>query len=96
MGVLERQRLDRWLWHARMVKARTQAAALVEAGHVRVNGIREKSPGHSLKMSDVLTIRLERGIRILKVTGFAERRGGSTAARTLYDDMSDVSGGADS
>jgi len=28
---LERQRLDKWLWHARVVKARTSAAALVEA-----------------------------------------------------------------
>jgi ribosome-associated heat shock protein Hsp15 len=56
----------------------------------------EKSPGHSVKMSDVLTIRLDRGVRILKVTGFVERRGDSTVARTLYDDMSDVSGGADS
>lgn len=96
MGILERQRLDKWLWHARVVKARTQAAALVEAGHVRVNGTRETSPGHSLKIADVLTIRLDRGVRILKVTGFAERRGGATAARTLYDDVSDVSGGADS
>jgi ribosome-associated heat shock protein Hsp15 len=87
LGVLERQRLDKWLWHARMVKARTHAAALVEAGHVRVNGTREKSPGHSLKVDDVLTIRLDRGIRILKVTGFAERRGNAAAARALYDDV---------
>jgi ribosome-associated heat shock protein Hsp15 len=94
--MLERQRLDKWLWHARVVKARTQAAALVETGHVRVNGMRETSPGHALKIADVLTIRLDRGIRILKVTGFAERRGGSTAARALYDDVSNVSGGADS
>jgi ribosome-associated heat shock protein Hsp15 len=91
---LERQRLDKWLWHARMVKARTHAAALVEAGHVRVNGAREKSPGHSLKVDDVLTIRLDRGIRILKVTGFAERRGNATAARALYDEVSDASGGS--
>jgi ribosome-associated heat shock protein Hsp15 len=91
---LERQRLDKWLWHARMVKARTHAAALVEAGHVRVNGACEKSPGHSLKVDDVLTIRLDRGIRILKVTGFAERRGNATAARALYDEVSDASGGS--
>ena len=26
---LERQRLDKWLWHARVVKARTSAAELV-------------------------------------------------------------------
>jgi len=32
------------LWHARVVKARTSAAALVEAGHVRINGVREKAP----------------------------------------------------
>ncbi|HWN79894.1 MAG TPA: S4 domain-containing protein, partial [Bradyrhizobium sp.] len=42
---MERQRLDKWLWHARVVKARTSAAALVEAGHVRINGVREKAPG---------------------------------------------------
>jgi ribosome-associated heat shock protein Hsp15 len=70
---LERQRLDKWLWHARVVKARSSAAALIEAGHVRVNGVREKAPGHS--------------VRILKVVGFAERRGDATAARVLYDDL---------
>ena len=88
---MERQRLDKWLWHARVVKARTQAAALVESGHVRVNGVREKSPGHAVKIGDVLTIGLDRGVRILKVTGFAERRGDATIARTLYDDMAGTS-----
>ncbi len=56
---LERQRLDKWLWHARVVKARTSAAALVEAGHVRINGVREKSPGHAVKAGDVLTVALD-------------------------------------
>ena len=70
-----------------MVKARTSAAALVEAGHVRINGVREKAPGHSVKAGDVLTIALDRGIRILKVVGFAERRGDASAARVLYDDL---------
>ena len=84
---LERQRLDKWLWHARVVKARTSAAALVEAGHVRINGVREKSPGHAVKIGDVLTIALDRTVRILKVAGFSERRGDATAARVLYDDL---------
>jgi ribosome-associated heat shock protein Hsp15 len=86
---LERQRLDKWLWHARVVKARTSAAALVEAGHVRINGVREKAPGHTVKVGDVLTIALDRSVRILKVAGFAERRGGASAARTLYEDLQD-------
>jgi ribosome-associated heat shock protein Hsp15 len=84
---LERQRLDKWLWHARVVKARTSAAALVEAGHVRINGVREKAPGHAVKAGDVLTIGLDRGVRVLKVAGFAPRRGDAAAARVLYEDL---------
>jgi ribosome-associated heat shock protein Hsp15 len=86
---LERQRLDKWLWHARVVRARTSAAALVEAGHVRVNGVRERAPGHSVKAGDVLTIGLDRTVRVLKVVGFSERRGDASAARVLYDDLQD-------
>ena len=86
---MERQRLDKWLWHARVVKARTSAAALIEAGHVRINGVREKAPGHGIKAGDVLTIGLDRTVRILKVVGFAERRGDASAARVLYDDLQD-------
>jgi ribosome-associated heat shock protein Hsp15 len=84
---LERQRLDKWLWHARVVRARTSAAALVEAGHVRVNGVRETAPGHAVKAGDVLTIGLDRSVRIPKIVGFAERRGDAQAARVLYDDL---------
>ena len=89
---MERQRLDKWLWHARVVKARTSAASLVESGHVRVNGVREKSPGHAVKQGDVITIALDRGVRLMKVTGFSERRGDATAARTLYEDLNPASG----
>ena len=63
------------------------AAALVEAGHVRINGVREKSPGHAVKIGDVLTIALDRSVRVLKVAGFSERRGDAAAARVLYEDL---------
>ena len=71
------------------MKARTSAAALVEAGHVRINGVREKAPGHSVKAGDVRTIGLDRSVRVLRVLGFAERRGDALAARVLYDDLQD-------
>ena len=85
---MERQRLDKWLWHARVVRARASAAALVEAGHVRVNGAREKAPGHAVKAGDVITVGLDRTVRVLKVVGFSDRRGDATAASVLYDDLS--------
>ncbi|MGX7744502.1 RNA-binding S4 domain-containing protein [Rhodopseudomonas parapalustris] len=84
---MERQRLDKWLWHARVVRARSSAAALVERGHVRINGIRETSPGHGIKAGDVLTIALDRSVRVLKVIGFTERRGDAESATGLYADL---------
>lgn len=84
---MDRQRLDKWLWHARVVKARTSAADLVESGHVRLNGVRETSPGHAVKPGDVLTIALDRSVRVLKVIGFCERRGDAAAARVLYEEL---------
>ncbi|HLZ06207.1 MAG TPA: RNA-binding S4 domain-containing protein [Bradyrhizobium sp.] len=84
---MDRQRLDKWLWHARVVKARTSAAELVAKGFVRINGIRETSPGHAVKMGDVLTIALDRSVRVMKVIGFSERRGDASSARVLYEDL---------
>jgi ribosome-associated heat shock protein Hsp15 len=84
---LDRQRLDKWLWHARVVKARTSAAELVERGHVRINGVREKSPGRAVKLGDVVTVALDNSVRVLKVAGFSERRGDAAAARVLFEDL---------
>ena len=78
------QRLDKWLWFARVVKTREDAAALVEAGHVRLNRIRITKPGHCVKKGDVLTIVLHVRVRVLHVVEFAERRGPAESARRLY------------
>jgi ribosome-associated heat shock protein Hsp15 len=85
---LDRQRLDKWLWHARVVRTRSAAAALVEAGHVRVNGERITASSRALRTGDVVTVALDRAVRVLRVAGFAERRGSSDAARALFDDLS--------
>ena len=44
---LERQRIDKWLWHARVVRTRESAAALVTAGHVRINGAKATGAGRA-------------------------------------------------
>ncbi|PDT82739.1 RNA-binding protein [Bradyrhizobium sp. Y36] len=75
------------MWHARVVKARTSAAELVEKGHVRVNGEREKSPGHAIKIGDVVTVALDRTVRVLRVTSFSERRGDAAAAQVLFEEL---------
>ncbi len=84
---MDRQRIDKWLWHARVVKTRTSAAELVAKGHVRVNSARVVAPSHPVKVGDVLTIALDRRIRIWKVADFSERRGDASAARALYMEL---------
>ena len=83
----ERQRLDKWLWHARVVRTRTAAADLVEAGHVRVNGARVTATGQAVRMGDVLTVALDRSVRVMEVRGFCERRGAAPAAQALYREL---------
>lgn len=91
----DRQRLDKWLWFARFVKTRPLAVRLVGEGRVRVNGARVDAPGRALRRGDVLTLTLPQGVRVVRVDGFAERRGPAPEARMLYDDMSGTPGGRD-
>jgi ribosome-associated heat shock protein Hsp15 len=82
-----RQRLDRWLWHARLVRTRGAAAALADAGYVRINGTRVDAPGRQVRTGDVITVALDRRVRVLKVRAFAKRRGPATVAATLYEEL---------
>lgn len=84
---MDRQRLDKWLWHARIVRTRADAAKLVSGGRIRLNGVRQTSPGHALKSGDVLTVALDARVRILRIAAFSERRGDASSAQTLYDEL---------
>jgi ribosome-associated heat shock protein Hsp15 len=84
---IDRQRIDKWLWHARVVRTRTSAASLVDEGQVRLNGERVTATSRAVKAGDVVTVALDRTVRIMKVTGFAERRGNADAASVLFEDL---------
>ena len=85
---MDRQRIDKWLWHARVVRTRSAAAALAASGHVRLNSQRIDAASRTVRAGDVVAIALDRTVRILKVAGFAERRGSADAAKVLYEDLS--------
>jgi ribosome-associated heat shock protein Hsp15 len=84
---LERQRLDKWLWVARLFKTRALAAEAADRGRVEVNDLVAK-PGRELKPGDRLTVRLDAGQppRELVVRGLAPVRGPAPAAQALYDE----------
>lgn len=79
------QRLDKWLWFARVLKSRTLAAELVERGKVRVNRVRVVKPSHTVREGDVLTINLRGQVLVLKVLAAGTRRGPPPEARHLYE-----------
>lgn len=83
---MERQRIDKWLWHARLVRTRSAAAELAGRGRVRVNGARIDAASRKVGPGDVITIALSR-VRVLKVLDFSERRGPAAAAQALYEDL---------
>jgi ribosome-associated heat shock protein Hsp15 len=83
----DRQRIDRWLWHARVVRTRNDAASLAAAGHVRVNGTRIKAASREVKCGDVVTVALDRRVRVLQICALAQRRGDAAGARALYEEL---------
>ena len=86
----DRQRIDKWLWHARVVRTRSAASALANAGLVRINGTRIDASSRPVRAGDVVTIALDRNVRVLKVMGHAERRGSADDASVLFEDLTPV------
>jgi ribosome-associated heat shock protein Hsp15 len=84
---VDRQRIDKWLWHARVVRTRSAAAGLAASGHVRINGKRIDSASRPVRCGDVVTVALQGAVRVLKVSHFAERRGSPSEARVLCEEI---------
>jgi ribosome-associated heat shock protein Hsp15 len=80
-------RLDKWLWQARFVKSRSLAADLIEAGSVRVNGVRTTRPGRDISVGDVLTFPQDRRIRVVRILALGLRRGPAPEAQALFLDL---------
>ena len=88
MGSAEpRQRIDKWLWFARLAKSRTQAQAIVTSGAVRINRQKIDNASHAVRIGDTLTLALASGVRVLRVLDTGHRRGPVAEARLLFEDL---------
>ena len=81
------QRLDKWLWCARFMKARSDCAALVGEGAVRINRQPTDKAHARLRIGDVLTVAIRDDVRVVRVQALAERLGPAPEARTLYEEI---------
>ena len=81
------QRLDKWLWYARFLKARADCARLVAAGGVRINRQPTDKPHARLRPGDVITLPLRQDVRVIRVLSLGTRRGPAPEAQTLYEEV---------
>lgn len=79
------QRVDKWLWHTRFFKSRSQATDAVAGGLVHVNGERVK-PSRDIKIGDRLEVTREEIRFEVIVSGMPGRRGPATEARLYYEE----------
>ena len=84
-----RQRIDKWLFFARVVKSRTLAAKLVQGGQIRVNREKIEQAAYPVSVGDVLTIALDRQVLVYRILAPGTRRGPYAEARTLYEDLTE-------
>lgn len=81
------QRVDKWLFFARIAKSRSLAQRMLLGGAVRLNRAKISNVARTVRPGDVLTIALERGVRVVKILDPGARRGPACEAMTLYEDL---------
>lgn len=79
----DRHRIDKWLWHIRMFKTRSLAAAAVAGGHVKVDGERVK-PARDLRVGQLVSVTQGARLIEMRVIDLPRRRGSATEARACY------------
>ena len=92
-GQAPSRRIDKWLWCARRFKARSLAAKFVVEAGVRIirGGVTHRINRSSFQLNegDEVSFVLGERLFVLKVVGFAARRGSPEAAQNLFADLID-------
>jgi ribosome-associated heat shock protein Hsp15 len=83
--VMDRLRLDKWLWAARFFKTRAVAAEEIGKGRVSVNEQVAKA-SREVKAGDILNFRQGSMARTVVVLGVSAQRGPAPVAQALYEE----------
>ena len=85
MAVLDKVRIDKWLWAARFFKTRSLAAQAVAGGKVHMNGSRIK-PARPVQSGDELRIRKGELEFVVTVVALMDKRRPAKEAQLLYEE----------
>lgn len=85
------QRLDKFLWCARVLRGREDCAALAAQGGIRINRQPTEKPHAKVRVGDVLSFVWHGEVKIWRVLKLPDRRGPAAEARALYDEIMEPS-----
>ena len=88
---IKSQRLDKWMWHARIAKTRSLCAKLISSGNVKINDEKISKASRLIQLDETITVTLPRRAIIYQVKAFAETRGNATLASELFIDHTPIS-----
>jgi ribosome-associated heat shock protein Hsp15 len=80
-------RIDRYLFFIRLVKSRTLAQAVIDDGHVRIDGRRVEKPSEEVRVGSVVALPLHDRVRVIRVLSIPARRGPAPEARACYEEV---------
>ena len=80
-------RIDRFLFFIRLLKSRTLAQAVVDKGHVRIDGKRVEKSSEEVRVGSVIAMPLHDKVRVLRVLSLPARRGPAAEARACYQEL---------
>lgn len=78
-------RIDKLLWYLRFVRSRALAQALVEHGHIRLEGRRISRSSTMVHAGQHLVLPLENGIWVIRLIRVPTRRGPAPEAQSCYE-----------
>src|SRR6188472_780701 len=84
--VIERVRMDKWLWAVRLYRSRSMATSACNAGHVKIGGHSVKA-SRDVHIGDVICALAGRVNRTVKVVALLERRVGAKGVGEFLEDQ---------
>ena len=87
-GVMDKIRIDKWLWAARFFKTRSLAVDEIGKGRVQVNA-QDAKPSREVRPGDTVTLRQGPVQRTVTVRGISGARGPAPVAQLLYEETPD-------
>ena len=83
---LQKMRIDRWLWVARLYKSRSMATEACKKSWVKINEIPAK-PSREIKIGEVITIKFGPLEKKVRVEALSDRRVSAPLAQGLLTDL---------